>query len=198
MAKVRLENVYKIYPNGVKAVKDFSLNIQDEEFVVFVGPSGCGKSTTLRMIAGLEDISAGRIYIDDAVVNDLEPKDRDISMVFQNYALFPTMTVEKNILCGIRTGSRTEKKETLAALVAYLKRQNLVEQFARFAEREGLKRRNRMIAASRKLIENYLMNGIIYDVLDLGAAVEYSNSNDPFMERALEALNEKNATRQSK
>ena len=91
-----------------------------------------------------------------------------------------------------------EKKETLAALVAYLKRQNLVEQFARFAEREGLKRRNRMIAASRKLIENYLMNGIIYDVLDLGAAVEYSNSNDPFMERALQALNEKNATRQSK
>lgn len=91
-----------------------------------------------------------------------------------------------------------EKKETLAALVSYLKRQNLVEQFARFAEREGLKRRNRMIAASRKLIENYLMNGIIYDVLDLGAAVEYSNSNDPFMERALEALNEKNATRQSK
>ena len=87
MAKVRLENVYKIYPNGVKAVKDFSLNIQDEEFVVFVGPSGCGKSTTLRMIAGLEDISAGRIYIDDAVVNDLEPKDRDISMVFQKYAL---------------------------------------------------------------------------------------------------------------
>lgn len=93
MANVKLENVYKIYPNGAKAVKDFSLDIQNEEFVVFVGPSGCGKSTTLRMIAGLEDITAGKIYIDNVLVNDLEPKDRDISMVFQNYALYPNMTV---------------------------------------------------------------------------------------------------------
>ena len=115
MAKVRLENVYKIYPNGVKAVKDFSLNIQDEEFVVFVGPSGCGKSTTLRMIAGLEDISAGRIYIDDAVVNDLEPKDRDISMVFQNYALYPNMTVYDNMAYGLRCHhvKEDEIKETV-------------------------------------------------------------------------------------
>ena len=115
MAKVRLENVYKIYPNGVKAVKDFSLNIQDEEFVVFVGPSGCGKSTTLRMIAGLEDISAGRIYIDDAVVKDLEPKDRDISMVFQNYALYPNMTVYDNMAYGLRCHhvKEDEIKETV-------------------------------------------------------------------------------------
>ena len=102
MANVRLENVYKIYPNGVKAVKDFNLNIQNEEFIVFVGPSGCGKSTTLRMIAGLEDISAGRIYIDDVLVNDMEPKDRDISMVFQNYALYPNMSVYDNIAYGLR------------------------------------------------------------------------------------------------
>lgn len=102
MASVKLENVYKIYPNGVKAVNDFSLNIQNEEFVVFVGPSGCGKSTTLRMIAGLEDISSGKIYIDDVLVNDLEPKDRDISMVFQNYALYPNMSVFDNMAYGLR------------------------------------------------------------------------------------------------
>lgn len=102
MASVKLENVYKIYPNGAKAVKDFSLNIQNEEFVVFVGPSGCGKSTTLRMIAGLEEISSGKIYIDDVLVNDLEPKDRDISMVFQNYALYPNMSVFDNMAYGLR------------------------------------------------------------------------------------------------
>ena len=102
MSNVRLENVYKIYPNGVKAVKDFNLNIENEEFIVFVGPSGCGKSTTLRMIAGLEDISAGRVYIDDVLVNDMEPKDRDISMVFQNYALYPNMSVYDNMAYGLR------------------------------------------------------------------------------------------------
>ena len=102
MSNVRLENVYKIYPNGVNAVKDFNLNIENEEFIVFVGPSGCGKSTTLRMIAGLEDISAGRVYIDDQLVNDMEPKDRDISMVFQNYALYPNMTVYDNMAYGLR------------------------------------------------------------------------------------------------
>lgn len=102
MASVKLENVYKIYPNGAKAVKDFSLNIQNEEFVVFVGPSGCGKSTTLRMIAGLEEITSGKIYIDDVLVNDLEPKDRDISMVFQNYALYPNMSVFDNMAYGLR------------------------------------------------------------------------------------------------
>ena len=93
MAKVVLENVYKIYPGDVTAVHDASLEIQDQEFVVLVGPSGCGKSTTLRMVAGLEDISKGRILIDGKVVNDVPPKDRDIAMVFQNYALYPHMTV---------------------------------------------------------------------------------------------------------
>ena len=103
MAKVTLKNVYKYYPgNEVPAVKDFSLDIDDNEFIVFVGPSGCGKSTTFRMIAGLEDISEGTIEIGDTIVNEMEPKDRDIAMVFQNYALYPHMTVYQNIAFALR------------------------------------------------------------------------------------------------
>ncbi|HMP97670.1 MAG TPA: sn-glycerol-3-phosphate ABC transporter ATP-binding protein UgpC [Kiritimatiellia bacterium] len=102
MAKVVLENVHKIYPGGVMAVKDANLVIEDQEFVVLVGPSGCGKSTTLRMIAGLEEISQGTISIDGKVVNDVPPKDRDIAMVFQNYALYPHMTVYKNMAFGLK------------------------------------------------------------------------------------------------
>ena len=102
MAKVALENVYKIYPGDVTAVHDACLEIQDQEFVVLVGPSGCGKSTTLRMVAGLEDISKGRILIDGKVVNDVPPKDRDIAMVFQNYALYPHMTVYDNMAFGLK------------------------------------------------------------------------------------------------
>lgn len=101
MAKVVLEHVYKIYPGGVVAVNDANLEIEDQEFVVLVGPSGCGKSTTLRMIAGLEEISKGNIYIDGKRVNDVPPKDRDIAMVFQNYALYPHMTVYKNMAFGL-------------------------------------------------------------------------------------------------
>lgn len=102
MAKLRLEHIYKVYPNGTKAVSDFTMDIDDKEFIVFVGPSGCGKSTTLRMIAGLEDISAGELYIGDKIVNDVEPKDRDIAMVFQNYALYPHMTVYENMAFGLK------------------------------------------------------------------------------------------------
>lgn len=102
MANVSLKHIYKVYPNGTKAVNDFNMEIEDKEFIVFVGPSGCGKSTTLRMIAGLEDISAGELKIDGLVVNDMEPKDRDIAMVFQNYALYPHMTVYENIAFGLR------------------------------------------------------------------------------------------------
>ena len=102
MAGLRLEHIYKVYPNGTKAVSDFTMDIQDKEFIVFVGPSGCGKSTTLRMIAGLEEISAGELYIDNNIVNDVEPKDRDIAMVFQNYALYPHMTVYENIAFGLK------------------------------------------------------------------------------------------------
>jgi len=101
MAKVLLENVSKTYPGGVRAVDNASLVIQDREFVVLVGPSGCGKSTVLRMIAGLEEITTGDIFIDDRRVNDVPPKDRDIAMVFQNYALYPHMTVYKNMAFGL-------------------------------------------------------------------------------------------------
>ncbi|MBQ9979636.1 MAG: ABC transporter ATP-binding protein [Oscillospiraceae bacterium] len=97
MAKVIFENIYKVYDKEVVAVKDFNLEIADKEFVVLVGPSGCGKSTTLRMVAGLEEITQGRLYIGDTLVNDVPPKDRDISMVFQNYALYPHMSVYDNI-----------------------------------------------------------------------------------------------------
>ena len=102
MASVKLSKVKKIYDNNVEVVHGFDLDIKDKEFVVFVGPSGCGKSTTLRMIAGLEEISAGTIEIDGVVVNDLQPKDRGIAMVFQNYALYPHMTVYDNIAFSLR------------------------------------------------------------------------------------------------
>ena len=92
VASLSLKNICKKYPNGFEAVKDFNLEIEDKEFIIFVGPSGCGKSTTLRMVAGLEDISSGELKIDGRLVNDVEPKDRDIAMVFQNYALYPHMS----------------------------------------------------------------------------------------------------------
>ena len=102
MASLSLKNICKVYPNGFEAVKNFNLEIADKEFIIFVGPSGCGKSTTLRMIAGLEDISSGELKIGDRVVNDVEPKDRDIAMVFQNYALYPHMTVYDNMAFGLK------------------------------------------------------------------------------------------------
>jgi multiple sugar transport system ATP-binding protein len=102
MANVVLENVQKVYPGGVVAVNDVNLTIEDREFVVLVGPSGCGKSTTLRMVAGLEEISSGTILVDGKKVNDVPPKDRDIAMVFQNYALYPHMTVYNNMAFGLK------------------------------------------------------------------------------------------------
>ena len=102
MASLLLKGIYKVYPSGVTAVTDFNLDIKDKEFIVFVGPSGCGKSTTLRMIAGLEEISKGELYIDGKLVNDVVPKDRDIAMVFQNYALYPHMTVYDNMAFGLK------------------------------------------------------------------------------------------------
>lgn len=102
MASLKLSHIYKVYDNGHKAVNDFNIDIDDKEFIVFVGPSGCGKSTTLRMIAGLEEITAGDLFIGDTLVNDMEPKDRDIAMVFQNYALYPHMTVYDNMAFGLK------------------------------------------------------------------------------------------------
>jgi multiple sugar transport system ATP-binding protein len=102
MAGLTLKNIYKKYPGGVVAVSDVNLEIRDKEFIILVGPSGCGKSTTLRMIAGLEEISEGELYIGDRLVNDIAPKDRDIAMVFQNYALYPHMTVFDNMAFGLK------------------------------------------------------------------------------------------------
>ena len=110
MASLSLKHIYKKYPGGVTAVSDFNLEIKDKEFIVLVGPSGCGKSTTLRMIAGLEEISEGELFIGDTLVNDIVPKDRDIAMVFQNYALYPHMTVYENMAFGLKL-RKTPKEE---------------------------------------------------------------------------------------
>ena len=115
MASLSLKNICKVYPNGFVAVKDFNLEIADKEFIIFVGPSGCGKSTTLRMIAGLEEISSGELYIGDKLVNDVEPKDRDIAMVFQNYALYPHMSVYDNMAFGLKL--RKTPKDQIKKLV---------------------------------------------------------------------------------
>jgi multiple sugar transport system ATP-binding protein len=110
MASLSFRHIYKKYPGGVTAVSDFSLEVKDKEFLVLVGPSGCGKTTTLRMIAGLEEITEGELYIGDKLVNDVAPKDRDIAMVFQNYALYPHMTVFDNMAFGLKL-RKTPKEE---------------------------------------------------------------------------------------
>ncbi|KAB2330991.1 ABC transporter ATP-binding protein [Bacillus mesophilum] len=130
MAELKLDHIYKIYDNKVTAVEDFNLHIKDKEFIVFVGPSGCGKSTTLRMIAGLEEISQGDFYIDDKRVNDVAPKDRDIAMVFQNYALYPHMSVYDNMAFGLKLRKfpkeeidrRVQDAAKILGLEAYLER----------------------------------------------------------------------------
>ncbi|MCK9234005.1 MAG: sn-glycerol-3-phosphate ABC transporter ATP-binding protein UgpC [Acholeplasmataceae bacterium] len=130
MATLKFKDINKIYPNGVQAVFDSNLNIRDREFIVLVGPSGCGKSTTLRMVAGLEEITSGELYIDDLLVNDVAPKDRNIAMVFQSYALYPHMTVYDNMAFGLKIRkmpkNEIEKKVKEAAeilgLMAYLDR----------------------------------------------------------------------------
>jgi len=130
MATLKLKNINKIYPNGVQAVFDFNLDIRDKEFIVFVGPSGCGKSTTLRMIAGLEEISSGELYIDEELVNDKAPKDRNIAMVFQSYALYPHMTVYDNMAFGLKLrkmpkdviNDKVHEAAEILGLTPYLKR----------------------------------------------------------------------------
>ena len=130
MAQIILDHVEKTYAGGVKAIDDLSLDVKDGEFMVFVGPSGCGKSTALRSIAGLEEITAGKIQIGDRVVNDLQPKDRDIAMVFQNYALYPHMTVEQNLAFGLQLRKtpkdeikrRTDEAAKMLGLEQFLKR----------------------------------------------------------------------------
>lgn len=130
MAELKLEHIYKVYDNKVTAVSDFDLHIKDREFIVFVGPSGCGKSTTLRMVAGLEEITKGNLYIDGKLMNDVPPKDRDIAMVFQNYALYPHMTVFDNMAFGLKLrkmpkdeiNRRVQEAAQILGLESYLKR----------------------------------------------------------------------------
>ena len=116
MATLSLRDIQKVYPNGTQAVFDFNLEIEDKEFICFVGPSGCGKSTTLRMIAGLEDITAGELYINGKLMNDVSSKDRGIAMVFQSYALYPHMTVYENMAFGLRL--RRMNEDEIAERVA--------------------------------------------------------------------------------
>jgi len=130
MAELKFNGLDKVYDNGVQAVFDFSLEVKDKEFIVFVGPSGCGKSTTLRMVAGLEEITAGELYIDDVLVNDVAPKDRNIAMVFQSYALYPHMTVYDNMAFGLKLrkmpkvdiDKRVQNAADILGLKAYLDR----------------------------------------------------------------------------
>lgn len=122
MAGVRLEHVYKKYPGSDKAsVTDVNLDIKDKEFLVLVGPSGCGKSTTLRMIAGLEEISEGKLFIGERLVNDVAPKDRDIAMVFQSYALYPHMNVYQNMAFGLKLRKFKKKQTSTSVFVKLLK-----------------------------------------------------------------------------
>ncbi len=129
MAVVELNNVSKIFPGGVKAVDSIDLHIADREFIVLVGPSGCGKTTTLRMVAGLEEISEGIIHIGDRVVNDVPPKGRDIAMVFQNYALYPHMTVYKNMAFGLKLRGmpRAEINKRVAEAAKILEIEHLLD-----------------------------------------------------------------------
>ncbi len=130
MSTVSLKNIFKIYDKDIGAVSDFNLEIADKEFIVLVGPSGCGKSTTLRMVAGLEEISKGELYIDDKLVNDVEPKDRDIAMVFQSYALYPHMTVRENMEFPLKLKKmpkeeikqRVDQAAEILGITEYLKR----------------------------------------------------------------------------
>jgi len=130
MATLEFKGLNKVYDNGVQAVFDFTLKVKDKEFIVFVGPSGCGKSTTLRMVAGLEEITQGELYIDDILVNDVAPKDRNIAMVFQSYALYPHMTVYDNMAFGLKLRKlpkdeiqkRVQNSAEILGLVPYLDR----------------------------------------------------------------------------
>ncbi|MCD8005130.1 MAG: sn-glycerol-3-phosphate ABC transporter ATP-binding protein UgpC [Oscillospiraceae bacterium] len=130
MSTVSLRHIKKVYDNNVTAVHDFNLEIADKEFIVLVGPSGCGKSTTLRMVAGLEEISGGELYIDDKLVNNIEPKDRDIAMVFQSYALYPHMTVEENMAFSLKIkkipkeeiNRKVQEAAKILGITEYLKR----------------------------------------------------------------------------
>ena len=155
MATVVLKDVKKIYPGNVEVVHKFNLEIADKEFIVFVGPSGCGKSTTLRMVAGLEEISAGTISIDGEVVNDLQPKDRHISMVFQNYALYPHLTVYENMAFPLRL----DKKERVMELTKAEKEANKKQIEALEAQAKADPSKEAKLKAKIKKLEDEIENG---------------------------------------
>ena len=152
MASIRFEHITKIYPGDIEAVKDFNFVIEDKEFIILVGPSGCGKSTTLRMIAGLEDITKGELYIGDELVNDVAPKDRNIAMVFQNYALYPHMTVYKNLAFGLqmRKVNKTEIDEKVREAAKILDIEHLLNRKPR-ALSGGQRQR---VALGRAMVRN--------------------------------------------
>ena len=150
MATVTLSHLRKVYPNGAVAVEDFDLSVRDGEFLVLVGPSGCGKSTTLRMVAGLETVTAGEVAIDGRRVNDLPPKDRDIAMVFQNYALYPHMTVRENMAFGLRL-RRTPKAEIAARIAAAAETLGLTPLLARLPKQLSGGQRQR-VALGRAIV----------------------------------------------
>ncbi len=152
MARVKLEDVSKVYKGNVRAVTDFNLNIEDGEFIIFVGPSGCGKSTTLRMIAGLEEITAGKIYIGDTLVNNIDPKDRDIAMVFQNYALYPHMSVFDNL--GYSLKCHHEKKEIIKEKVNNVAKLLNIEELLERKPKELSGGQRQRVALGRCLIRN--------------------------------------------
>lgn len=152
MAKVSLCDVCKVYKGEVKAVKDFNLDIKDGEFVIFVGPSGCGKTTTLRMIAGLETITSGQVYIDDVLVNDLEPKERDIAMVFQNYALYPHMSIFDNLAYSLKC--HHEKKEVINEKVHKVSKTLGIEEYLERKPKELSGGQRQRVALGRCLIRN--------------------------------------------
>lgn len=152
MASVTLKNIYKIYSGGVTAVTDFNLDIEDKEFIILVGPSGCGKSTTLRMIAGLEEISKGELYIGDTLSNEIAPKDRDIAMVFQNYALYPHMTVFDNIAYSMKLKKlpKEEIKKRVEEVADILEIKNILKRKPRELS-GGQKQR---VAMGRAIVRN--------------------------------------------
>ncbi len=152
MANISLQHIYKKYPNNYEAVKDFNLDIKDKEFIIFVGPSGCGKSTTLRMIAGLEDITSGELYIDGELVNDVEPKDRDIAMVFQSYALYPHMNVYDNIAFGMRF--RKEPKDEIDRKVREAARILDLEPYLKTKPRNLSGGQRQRVAMGRAIVRN--------------------------------------------
>jgi len=152
MASIRFENVSKIYHNKVKAVKDLNFEIKDKEFVVLVGPSGCGKSTTLRMIAGLEEISEGNLYINNRIVNNLPPKDRNIAIVFQNYALYPHMTAYENLAFGLKI--KKVNKKTIRIRVMETARILEIEELLDRKPKAMSGGQNQRVAIGRAIVRN--------------------------------------------